>query len=103
MRLAQAFLAYGVDPDYARKLDGRTALMITPELASRGFKDAEALARLLIRCGADVQMSVFSKSGGPIYQAGGPSSSYNDGDFQTKVLTSERSIRRINVDNPGTE
>ena len=57
MRLAQAFLAYGVDPDYARKLDGRTALMITPELASRGFKDAEALARLLIRCGADVHAS----------------------------------------------
>ena len=57
LRLARAFLAYGVDPDYARKLDGRTALMITPELASRGFKDAEALARLLIRCGADVHAS----------------------------------------------
>ena len=41
-------------PDYARKLDGRTALMITPELASAGWDDAEALADLLIKSGADV-------------------------------------------------
>ena len=54
---AKAFLACGVDPDYRSLVglaDGRTALMLTPQLASEGFDDAEALALLLIKCGADV-------------------------------------------------
>ncbi len=54
LRLARAFLAYGVDPDYARRSTGKTALMLTPELACAGWEDAEALAVLLLSSGADV-------------------------------------------------
>ena len=54
LMVAKAFLAYGVDPNYARRADGKTALHLTPELASQGFDEAEGLALLLIECGADV-------------------------------------------------
>ena len=54
LRLARAFLAYGVDPGYARRSTGKTALMLTPELACAGWEDAESLAVLLLRSGADV-------------------------------------------------
>ena len=54
LRLARAFLAYGVEPDYARRSTGKTALMLAPELACAGWDNAEDLIVLLIKCGADV-------------------------------------------------
>ena len=63
LRLAQAFLACGVDPDYQGEsvfgeYGGKTALMLLPDLAMEGY-DAEPLALLLIKCGADIHATCY--------------------------------------------